>query len=39
MNELSKKDSMQMQQLFEQYQNWSGAYGVLPWPLQSVKNN
>ena len=39
MNDLSKKDSMQMQQLLKKYQNWSREYGVLPWPLQSVKNN
>jgi arylsulfatase len=37
MNDLSKKDSIQKQQLFEKYQNWSRAYGVLPWPLPSVK--
>lgn len=38
MNDLSKKDSMQMQQLFEKYQNWSGKYGVLPWPLRSNRS-
>jgi arylsulfatase len=37
MNDLSKKDSIQKQQLFEKYQNWSRVYGVLPWPLPSVK--
>jgi len=39
MKDLSRKDSIQMKKLLEKYQNWSREYGVLPWPLQSVRTN